>query len=320
MAKTTSHTTPKDVFYYLLMIVTLYVSVISFIALIFSYVNYAFPGIFFFEAGASSGLIFSSAALIIAWPVYILMSWLIGRDAAKAPAKREFKVRKWLLYLTLFVAAITIIIDLITLTYNFLSGELTISFFLKVLTVLLVTAAVFGYYLWELRRSASDKSMLPKIFAWVASAIVLITFVGGFFVVGTPGEQRDRRIDQERVYNLQSIQSEILNYWQQKDTLPPSINSLRNELTGFVPPVDPETSQVYEYRATGDLTFELCATFATESHTDTQIPADKRIAIYPAPSAFDQVFDHGIGRTCFERTIDPEFFDQPPFLEAPATL
>jgi uncharacterized membrane protein YjfL (UPF0719 family) len=317
MAKSTSHTTPKDVFYHLLMIVTLYVSVISFIALIFSYVNYAFPGLYFFEASASSGLIFSSAALIIAWPVYILMSWLIGRDAAKTPAKREFKVRKWLLYLTLFVAAITIIIDLITLTYNFLSGEFTISFFLKVITVLLVTGAVFGYYLWELRRTASNKSMLPKMFAWVASAIVVITFVSGFFVVGTPAEQRNRRIDQERVYDLQSIQGQVLTYWQQKNELPPSIDSLRNELAGFVPPVDPETDRPYEYRVTGELTFELCATFATELHTDGKLPPD-RFAIYPVPGGFDEVFDHGIGRTCFERTIDPELFDVPPFLEAPA--
>src|SRR5438132_4874360 len=43
---------------------------------------------------------------------------------------------KWLIYLTLFVAALIIIGDLVSLIYNFLGGDVTIKFVLKALSVL----------------------------------------------------------------------------------------------------------------------------------------------------------------------------------------
>ena len=39
-------------------------------------------------------------------------------------------MRKWLVYFTLFISAITIIVDLMIFVYNFLDGELTVKFFL----------------------------------------------------------------------------------------------------------------------------------------------------------------------------------------------
>ena len=140
-----SKASPKDVFMHLLSIVTLYVSVVSFIALLFQYVNVLFPDqLNFYYTSALNTIRQSTASLVVVFPVYILVSWLLGRDFAREPGKREIKIRKWLLYLTLFIATITIIVDLVTLVYNFLSGELTVRFLLKVMAVLIVAAAVFG--------------------------------------------------------------------------------------------------------------------------------------------------------------------------------
>src|SRR3989338_3431008 len=148
---------PKDVFYHLLSIVTLYMSAISFITLLFSLINQWFPDPLSYAYGVNESIRWSAAILIVSFPVYLLLMWLINKDIAMDPARRELRVRKWLGYLTLFIAAITAIVDVATLVYNLLGGELSIRFFLKVIVVLIVSAAVFFYYLRELRGHKSGR-------------------------------------------------------------------------------------------------------------------------------------------------------------------
>ena len=90
--------------------------------------------------------------IIVAFPIFIWLSLVTRRAILRAPEKKSSKIRKWLTYLTLFVAAGIIIGDLITLIYNMLGGELTLRFMLKVLTVLTIAGTIFGYYLWDLRK------------------------------------------------------------------------------------------------------------------------------------------------------------------------
>jgi hypothetical protein len=143
--------TPKDVFYHLLSIVTLYMSAISFIALLFQLINTWFPDPLSYSYMSESAIRWSAAILIVSFPVYLLLMWLINKDIQVNSALREIRVRKWLGYLTLFIAAITVIVDVGTLVYNLLGGELTVRFILKILTVLVVAGVIFFYYLKELR-------------------------------------------------------------------------------------------------------------------------------------------------------------------------
>ncbi len=144
---------PKDVFMHLMVFVALYVSVVSFITLLFQYINYWQPDpLTFYQESVMNSIRWSASVLFVMFPVYLVVSWLINKDSAVDADKKNLKVRKWLTYLTLFASALTVIIDIITLLYNFLGGDLTLSFFLKILVVLLVAAAVFGYYLWDLKR------------------------------------------------------------------------------------------------------------------------------------------------------------------------
>ena len=224
-------TTPRDVFMHLLAFVALYVSVVSLIALAWQYINvWQQDPLNFYYQGILDIIRRSMAALLVMFPVYILLTWLLNRDYQREPGQREIKIRKWLVYLTLFVAAITIIVDIITLIYNFLGGELTLSFVFKVLVVLLMALAVFGYYFKDLRGGGVSRKN-NKILAWVASAVVLLVIVGGFFVVGTPGRQRQYRFDERRTSDLQTIQYEIINYWSQKETLPAGLNDLKNSIS-----------------------------------------------------------------------------------------
>lgn len=148
---------PKDVFLHLLAITTLYTSAISFIALVFQFINYFIPDIL--EVGYYSGyrdsilgtMRWSLAALVIMFPAYLVTMRFLHKSYEADPEKKGLRIRKWLVYFTLFVAAVIILGDLVSLLYSFLEGELTIRFFLKVLTVFFVAGSTFYYYLVDIR-------------------------------------------------------------------------------------------------------------------------------------------------------------------------
>lgn len=306
-----SKNTPRDVFLHLLGFAALYASVITFLVVVFNYVNFLFPDRLSFNyESILSGIRLASSALIVIFPVFIFISWLLGREFDRFPARKEGLFRKWLIYFTLFAAAVAIIVDLVILVFNFYSGELTTRFILKVAAVLLITAVVFSYYFWDLKRKAKDGSRKSKIAAWVASATVLALIIGGFFIVGSPATQRLRRFDEQRVSDLQTIQGQIVNYWTRKESLPPRLDDLNDSISGFIPPVDPESGVSYEYRVLDELSFELCADFKI---------SNLELGLYPSadsrayPMGYKTTVDnwlHEAGRACFERNIDPELYRQ----------
>ncbi|GAA4410045.1 DUF5671 domain-containing protein [Quisquiliibacterium transsilvanicum] len=144
----------KEAFLYLTLFSTLYVSAYNLGRLVFSFIERLLPdpalsGHYFDYT--SQAMRWSVSSLVIAFPVFLYLSWLMGRAIRLEPTKRASRVRKWLTYLTLFIAASILVGDLITLLYNFLGGELGPRFLLKVLTVGLIAGTVFFYYLWDLR-------------------------------------------------------------------------------------------------------------------------------------------------------------------------
>lgn len=155
-------TSPKDIFLHLLAIISLYTSAASFITLIFQYINILFPDIYiergsYYALQSYYGTIrWALASLIVIFPVYVSVSWFLNKDYSKDPTKRDVRIRKWLLYFTLFAAALIIIGNLITLIYNLLQGELTARFALKVLTVFFVAGSIFGYYFVDIRKHKTE--------------------------------------------------------------------------------------------------------------------------------------------------------------------
>ncbi len=141
-------TSPKDVFLHLFSIFALYVSAGAFVSLIFDYINIYLPDALNpYGAQAAYGSIrWAIASLVVVFPAYVWSSWILERGYAANPATREIKTRKWLIYFTLFLAAVIIAGDVVSLVYSLLSGDLTARFALKAVTVLFVSGAVFGHY------------------------------------------------------------------------------------------------------------------------------------------------------------------------------
>ncbi|OGH88542.1 MAG: hypothetical protein A2537_00185 [Candidatus Magasanikbacteria bacterium RIFOXYD2_FULL_36_9] len=299
--------TPKDVFLHLFNILTFYLSVIGFITLFIQYVNALFPdSLDYYLVGIGETVRISSSIILIAVPAFLLTAWLLAKDLVLEPLKRDLKLRKWLVYFTLFVSAVTIIIDLITFVYNFLSGEITTRFFLKILVVLIIASAVFGYYMWDLKRKELV-SKIPKILAIILFIAMVSSVVAGFFIIGTPFEQRNRRFDEQRIQNLQTIQSQIINYYTQKGTVPLEMKMLNDSISGFVVPVDPKNGQNFEYSMLTKNKFELCATFDSANDNLKQVGSQQYVTPY---DSFNQNWYHKAQRTCFTREIDPELYKE----------
>jgi len=151
----------REAFLYVVLFVTLYTSAYYLGSLIFDIVNRAFPDpsweTFRYDNDyLRDQMRWSVSALIVAFPVFLYMSWLTGRAIQQDPVKRASNVRRWLTYLTLFIAAATLIGDVTTLVYNLLGGELTTRFVLKVVTVALIAGTGFTYYLRDFPRDEQE--------------------------------------------------------------------------------------------------------------------------------------------------------------------
>lgn len=303
---------PRDLFLHLLAIVTLYWSAISFVTLVWQFINNFFPDIL---ADQYVGLYraelirFSVSALIIVFPVFILVSWYLNKIYRRESQVRESKIRKWLIYLTLFIASLVIIGDFIFVINTFLSGEITIRFILKALSVLLVAGVIFGYYLDDVRRDTPTKS--AKYFAWVSGILVLAVVIGAFFIVGSPQTARLVQFDQQKISDLQEIQLEVAYYWQSKEKLPETLPDLNDAISGYKVPVDPQNSASYEYniKDAPNLSFELCATFNKQGN-DMYGSSAAPVSV-PEKMKADGYADnwaHTAGRFCFERIIDKQLY------------
>jgi hypothetical protein len=271
--------------------------------------------------------------LIVLVPILYVVEWLINRDIARMPEKSDLWIRKWRVYLTLFLTVVLIGGDLITLINTYLNGEISARLIWKVVVVLVIASAIGKYYFFNLYRNFKWATLSRRVIPWWGIILVLAAIIIGFIAVGSPAKQRALRFDSQRVGNLQNIQSQIQYYWQQKGKLPANLSDLNDSFSGFIVPRDPETKEPYQYNlnlasgakdASGVLSFQLCATFGRASEanegrgnyyggggyysTDIAMPTS-----YPGPWTND-VWNHTAGNVCFDRTIDPDKYPVTPKL------
>jgi Domain of unknown function (DUF5671) len=115
----------REAFMYLLLFTTLYIVAFNLGSLLFQFINRAFPdpASSLREADIRESVRWSVSSLIVALPVFLYMSRLTNRAAHVDPNKRTSSVRRWLTYLTLFVAACVLIGDFMSLFTAFLVGS-----------------------------------------------------------------------------------------------------------------------------------------------------------------------------------------------------
>ncbi len=293
--------TPKDFFMYLGTAVALYASAGALLAILFSIINTLLPDALFpqyMSSWATNGVRFAMSTLLVAFPLYIVLSWLIRKDIAKDVQKYQLSIRKWFVYFTLFIAGATVAGDVIALVNTYLGGEISARFIWKMLSVLLVAGVVFAYYLYDLRRASSGDTRVNKTLIVLAILGVVGVVVWGLIVAGSPSQVRALRFDEQRVDALRQMQWQITEYYQQHGALPPALSNLSDDISGYSAPLDPQTGEQYGYTVLAPLSFELCAVFAQSNANSETRPKYGFEGV-------DDDFSHGAGEVCFERTIDP---------------
>ena len=305
-----SKTTAKDFFLCLGVIIGLYVSAISFLTLVFQIINKTFPLAGEYASSFDSIIRSSLAALIIFFPAFIYVTYIANKDVQANPEKKDIWIRRWSIFLTLFIAGLTVAIDLSTLIYRFLGAEdLTLRFFLKVFFVLAVAITIFRFTLKDLKRTSFEMTKNVKISTGIISAIILVVVVLGIITIGSPAAQRAKMMDEQRINDLSNIQSQIVYMqWSNKGTVPASLDALKDPISNYMVPTDPETKANYEYKMISKNSFELCATFKTIVSTSTSnIGMQTYPVTYPSGSV-NENWAHLATTTCFIRIIDPNIY------------
>lgn len=261
------------------------------------------------EAASTSAIHYSIAALLIGFPLYWFSMRIWFRKFREDEGRIESNLSRWLTYLVFLIASVTIVGDLITLVFTFLQGEITIRFFLKALTILVIAGIIFGFYFFE-RKKIQYKREVPRTvfrnFGWVVTALVTLGIVIGLFAGGSPETTRQRTFDMERANHLSALSNCVEGYARDLGQLPLSLNDLRRSsqytyCAEFMH--DPETNEQYGYRVVTPARvegagrvgeFELCAAFALVSEASSA-PEN---AQYPSGASHALWNEHGAGRDC----------------------
>jgi len=251
-----------------------------------------------------SALRWAAASLLIAFPVFLLCSRIVGRTLQREPEKRGSGVRRWLTYLTLFLAALVLIGDLVVLVSGLLSGDLTSRFVMRALVVFAIAGLVFGHYLLDLRRDEVD-SATPRG-AWLARAGavgVVLAVAAALWMSGTPARARTRELDQMRQRELLAIAEHLRDRRERLQPLPASLESMVADAWGSPLRIqDPETQAVYGYTMLDSNRVRLCAVFSG---------AD---SVGPHGDHAQQFWRHAAGEHCYEFRLDrsPGLTPEPP--------
>jgi hypothetical protein len=305
MDQTTQIAAPKSnaakfVFLYLLHLVSLGFMTVSFGNVIFQIINKFIPDI----AAPYIENKFAISALLVSIPIFYGVSWILQQSLFKGELKKDSGVRRWLTYLILFVSFLIFFGWLIYFVNNFLNGEISLKFILKTITVLVIAAAVFGFYFYDIRRQAVEniQDKFLKIFFIASLALVVAVFFASFFTVESPAVARDRKLDDAVINNFYTIDSCADQYYRETQKLPDSFGAMMSDCSYLTADLlkDSQTGQAFVYNVTGTTTYEICANFRTSNIGKANNPG----VSYPAGIGTNSS-SHASGYQCLKRQVYP---------------
>jgi hypothetical protein len=146
----------RDAFLHLLTFGALFTWATSLIVLVFLYLDFAFPDPAWRVSQAMVDEFMSIiraqlAIVIVAFPVYLVLWHYLLREVRRNPEMTKGAIRRWLGYLAIFVGALTLSGDVMTLIYFLLEGELTLRVLLKAIVLFVIAGSLVVYLALTLR-------------------------------------------------------------------------------------------------------------------------------------------------------------------------
>ena len=119
------------------------------------------------------------------------------------------------------------------------------------------------------------------------TTVVVAAVIAGLLLLGSPALERMRKLDEQRISDLRAVANAVDRYTNQHNNMPTSLDELSKERGIHIKLIDPETSHPYEYKITGENSYELCASFSHSSAEDQD-------------QSNEQFWSHNLGRHCFQ--------------------
>ncbi|MCX6792796.1 MAG: DUF5671 domain-containing protein [Candidatus Falkowbacteria bacterium] len=234
------------------------------------------------------------SALIISIPVYYLVMRYLSKSLVKGELDKESAIRRWLIYFILFVSSVVMIIWLITVISSFLNGELTTKSILKAVTAMLISGIIFAYYFYDVKRDEiKAKDVVVRIFLIATLVLTIGSLIGSFFFVETPNQARARKHDEQVLSQFTELDGAFNTYYTKYNKLPDNLAAGLSE-TPYLSAdkyKDPSSNKPYEYKKTGNDSYELCADF----QTDNKDVKDQATYVYA------DRWPHGTGYQCIKQ-------------------
>ncbi len=266
----------KMLFWYLRLFFTMGFSAAATATLWYQFINKLFPlEVALYGGGVNRpyderAVIWAISSLFILAPTFYVFAAILRKAIGRNEVELDRGVRQWTSYLFLCIVAAIMLGDMITAVRYVLNGDYTTRFFLKVLTILVITGWLFSYVWLELRsKDALAASSLPRTMGITSAVVMVISVAAAFTLIDSPALAREKSFDRQREYNLASLQYSVRNFYSRHARMPESLEALHED--GYVDRramEDPATGDVYAYRIVNEEEFELCATFATDNRED----------------------------------------------------
>lgn len=126
--------------------------------------------------------------------------------------------------------------------------------------------------------------MANKLAAIGSSILVLVALLIGLYILGTPAEERSRRLDEQRVADLLQLSRAINRNFTFSERLPANLTDVVDGQLIRQLPTDPETEAIYQYEILDSDSYRLCAEFSIASDEGN----------------LDDFWSHSMGQQCFD--------------------
>lgn len=124
-------------------------------------------------------------------------------------------------------------------------------------------------------------------------AVVAAAVIAGIYVIGSPTEQRLRRLDEAQTQDLISTSYALDAYWRRNQQLPGSLEELLQDRDASAILAGIEVQSTQEYMPRGPATYQLCAVFNRPSTESRTVPGGV-------------FWTHGAGRQCFQLEVETQ--------------
>jgi hypothetical protein len=256
------------VFYYLLSLISLGAMALGLGIIVFEVLDKVFVDVSnsYFSMQA---LKTAFSTLLISTPIYYICSHLLFKNIKKQELSLESSLRKWLIYLILFVTSIVMLVWLVSILNSFLNGEMTIKFILKALTALVISAMIFSYYLYNIKQKTVKKRDKIKLIFFIVS-LLLVVFALTLAIVHmeSPQTTRDKKADENTLRNFDTINMNVNMYYNNNEELPESLEQLKGDSNLNSYPNNSISLKDIEYNKLSETEYELCADFRTSNLDD----------------------------------------------------